>query len=140
MIRTYSPPRHLLDVLVCRRLQSSVDAVVQWCKWRFQINSTNSEAMRFSKKRNLFPTTIKGERLPWRSQVRYLGVIFHVKLIFCQHFTYTYVTTKLVRGRSALCTVFLWPILTYDDLILSSANVTQILLTKQSVRIILRAP
>lgn len=73
------------DGLVCRRLQSSVDSLMEWSeKWRLRINESKCETIRLARIRNppFTATTIGRKRLPWKPHIRYIGVTLDTKLIF----------------------------------------------------------
>ena len=69
--------------IVCNRLQLYLDALEDWAdKWKIAINPGKSEAVLFTTRRVTPPQQVRfqGTAIPWRQQMKYLGLILDKKL------------------------------------------------------------
>ena len=65
--------------IIVNSLNDTLSEIHNWCvRWRIKINAAKSEAILFSKKQkqtqNLDPPRFNDTPIPWKSDVKYLGV------------------------------------------------------------------
>lgn len=81
-----------------QRLQSAATTLGDWFRlWRIEVNPEKSAAIHFHRgSSGLRPTPIRlfDRVIPWKSQVKYLGVIFDSRLTFAPHI-------QAIRNRAA---------------------------------------
>ena len=73
----------------CRYLQKTIDAIYKWASENgFKFSPTKTVAVRFTKSRReeVVPNLIlNGEILPYKDEVKFLGLTFDRKLTWCSH-------------------------------------------------------
>lgn len=143
------------------KIQRQLQRVTQWCRTNKMIlNGHKTRAVYFSRRRpNLAQLTIHGHRLPWSSEVKYLGVVLDPALWFKKHIQAKkrqclqmaqaltpFFTSSELRQRTKLrlyqATVL--PALLYGSSSWGIASVTQLhqlqIVQNRVLRWILRAP
>ncbi|GBM45596.1 RNA-directed DNA polymerase from mobile element jockey [Araneus ventricosus] len=77
---------------IIKTLQSQLDSIEYWCtKWRVAINTDKTKAILFRKGHSskvLKTLSFMDEDLTWENQVKYFGLIVHIKLSFRKHAKY----------------------------------------------------
>jgi hypothetical protein len=82
------------------RLQQQLNSFDSWTtKWRTKINPSKCEAITFphNNRANPDPVSIGDHQLPWKTEVKYLGVTIDRRLSFGKH-----IAQKVVLGRVLL--------------------------------------
>jgi hypothetical protein len=73
---------------VLRKLQRGLDAIQMWCEcWNIKTNEDKTQAIYFSHRRRQPESylTMTGQNIPFVNSVKYLGVIFDIKIIWRLH-------------------------------------------------------
>lgn len=68
--------------------QEAIDSISKWCdKWKLTLQTKKSVIINMSKGSNnpRFDTILKGETIPWSSEVKILGIWFTPNLLFNHH-------------------------------------------------------
>ena len=92
--------------LITTKLQQMCEILEKWFgKWRISINPTKSAAVLFTrrpgkKNRNVGSVKMFGEKIPWVSETRYLGLILDERLTWKPHIEH--VRNKALGGMAAL--------------------------------------
>lgn len=72
-------------------LQKAASSIFKYYKrWRLKVNTDKTEAIIFTKRHASLPAEIiiNGNTIPWKNEVRYLGVIMDRRLTFNSHINY----------------------------------------------------
>jgi hypothetical protein len=58
-------------------------------RWKLRVNIHKTEAILFTRRRPATPIPLRFQhaRIPWNSQIRYLGLLLDHKLLFTKHLT-----------------------------------------------------
>ena len=151
--------------LLVKRLNGALENIREWClKWRVKINAAKSEAILFSKKqeqtKDLQPPSLNDVEIPWKDQLKYLGIILDKALNYNSHTTSAKnkaigIMSKLMpllRNHSALGIkngilihkTFIRPVLTYASAVwggTSKTNLDKIQIIQNKVlRLVTGAP
>jgi hypothetical protein len=83
-------------------LQEAVDALEDWFRlWRIDVNPEKSSALLITRRRVVPVGQVQmfGRDIPWKDQVKYLGVILDKSLTFIPHVKHVEAQTKMVASR-----------------------------------------
>jgi hypothetical protein len=83
-------------------LQEAVDALEDWFRlWRIDVNPEKSSALLITRRRVVPVGQVQmfGRDIPWKDQVKYLGVILDKRLTFIPHVKHVEAQTKMVASR-----------------------------------------
>jgi hypothetical protein len=83
-------------------LQEAVNALEDWFRlWRIDVNPEKSSALLITRRRVVPVGQIQmfGRDIPWKDQVKYLGVILDKRLTFIPHIKHVEAQTKMVASR-----------------------------------------
>lgn len=86
---------------VTRYLQSTISILEAWLNlWRIVVNPEKSKALLITRRwiRPSGQVQLNGANIPWKDEVKYLGVIFDTKLRFVKHAEYSAQKAKRIRG------------------------------------------
>jgi hypothetical protein len=124
-----TPPSWRTDTIAHRLSQASSVLQRYFNSWKLQVNSHKTEAILFTRRQPTTPTPlyILHARIPWKSQIRYLGLLLDHKLLFTTHLTN--VTQKATGAM-----VKLFPLLARDSTLSTKNKLT---LHKLSIRSVL---
>ena len=73
---------------IVHRLTNAMSMLLRYfSKWKLQVNTHKTEAILFTRRRPIAPAPLcfHSSVVPWKSQVRYLGLILDSKLLFTKH-------------------------------------------------------
>jgi hypothetical protein len=94
--------------VITKRLQKAHDSLLRfYCKWKIKINDNKTEAIFFKTRRHLPQTDIidsNGTDIPWKDQVKYLGLNLDTRLRWGPHITAT--RNKALAIMAALYPIF----------------------------------
>jgi hypothetical protein len=112
---------------IARRLSQATSVLQRYFnRWKLRVNIHKTDAILFTRRRPATPIPLRFQhaRIPWKSQIHYLGLLLDHKLLFTKHLTNV---THKVTGSM----VKLFPLLARDST-LSAQN--KLILYKLSIR------
>jgi hypothetical protein len=97
LTRSWSP------VVITERLQRAVESLETWFRlWRIDVNPDKSSAILFTRRRFHRPIgeiEMFEQLIPWKNEVRYLGISFDNHLRFNNQVEYAKTRGQMVRGQ-----------------------------------------
>jgi hypothetical protein len=126
-------------------LQEAVNALEDWFRlWRIDVNPEKSSALLITRRRVVPVGQIQmfGRDIPWKDQVKYLGVILDKRLTFIPHIKHVEAQTKMVASRLSSLTCrkskmsirnklvlyksIIRPVMTYASVVWGHASASQL--------------
>jgi hypothetical protein len=119
---------NLTDTIVHRLTHATSVLLRYFTRWKLQVNIHKIEAIFLTRRRPVPPAPLHFQHtvIPWNSQVRYLGLLLHSKLLFTRHIT-------SVTHKATDIFLQLFPLLARDSRLSIPNKITQYKLYIRSV-------